>query len=35
MYSILTEATRRVQVVRTMEEAYSLLGVSFPQFGRI
>ena len=35
MYSILTEATRRVQVVRTMEEAYSLLGVSSPQFGRI
>ena len=35
MYSILTEATRRVQVVRTMEEAYSLLGVNSPQFGRI
>ena len=35
MYSILTEATRRVQVVRTMEEAYSLLGVSSPQFARI
>jgi hypothetical protein len=35
MYSILTEATRRVQVVRTMEEAYSLLGVSSPQFSRI
>jgi hypothetical protein len=35
MYSILTEATRRVQVARTMEEAYSLLGVSSPQFGRI
>lgn len=35
MYSILTEATRRVQVVRTMEEAYSLLGVSSPNFTRI
>lgn len=35
MYSILTEATRRVQVVRTMEEAYSLLGVSSPQFSRV
>jgi hypothetical protein len=35
MYSVLTEATRRVQVVRTMEEAYSLLGVSSPQFSRI
>ena len=35
MYSILSERRRNVHVVRTMEEAYSLLGVQSPQFCRI
>jgi len=35
MFSILTEATRTVHAVRTMEEAYSLLGVTTPSFTRI
>ena len=35
MYSILTETNRRVHTVHTMEEAYSLLGVSSPSFTRI
>jgi len=35
MFSILTETSRTVHAVRTMEEAYSLLGVSTPGFTRI